>query len=96
VARVARHRLAWAEDLGGWIVIGLVKFPDGQFKEGDIVRLKKPGEQNLFDKPRGELEVAGVHWRRPYEMPTYALQERGGSMAVTPFRDDDLVLLRRR
>ncbi len=76
-------------------MIGAVKFPDGQFQQGDVVRLKQPGEENLFDNPRSELTVAAVNWFRPYELPVYALREPGNSLAVTPFHDGDLVLLRR-
>lgn len=70
------------------------RFPNGKFREGDEVRLRRPGAQNLFENPRGVLTVVAVNWFRAYEPPTYALQEAGG-VAVTPFRDEDLRKARR-
>lgn len=72
---------------------GPERFPTGRFKEGDWVRLRRPGRQNLFCNPHGPLEVVGAYWFRTYEGPTCAVQEPGG-LAVTPFKDDDLRMAR--
>lgn len=67
------------------------KLLPAKFTKGDLVRLRQPGEhRTAFKNPRGVLEVADVHWFRIHEPPTYVLQEPGG-MAVTPFREGDLV-----
>jgi hypothetical protein len=66
------------------------RFPPGLFKQGEFVRLKRPGAHaGAFDNPRALLQVLSVNYFRMYEPPTYTLGEPE-SIGVTPFRDADL------
>jgi hypothetical protein len=67
-------------------------FPDGNFKSGDSVQLKDPGEYaHVFDNPKAAMEVIDAFYFRHHAPPTYALREPGGSICVTSFHDEDLV-----
>jgi hypothetical protein len=65
----------------------------GRFDVGAWVRLRSPEESRAsFESPEAPLLVVEANWFRTHDGPTYTLAERGCSLGVTPFRDDDLVL----
>lgn len=68
-----------------------VKFPDGAYKVGDFVRLRRPSESaGSFIDPRAPLEVVAVNYFEFFQLPTYTLSEINRQGGVTPFRDADL------
>ena len=68
------------------------KFPAGNFKVGDLVRLTSPEESaGSFDNAAAVMEVTHCNYFRTYELPIYSVREVGESaLCVTPFRDADL------
>lgn len=67
------------------------RFPEGQYAEGQQVKLRCPeASLNSFDDPSQPLTIVSKNWFRTYEQPVYTLSVPGGA-GVTPFRDADLI-----
>jgi hypothetical protein len=67
------------------------EFQPGKYKEGDRVRLRRPGTfAGSFSNPRAVLVVGRIMYDRLFAPPSYALVNEDGGAAVGPFTDKDL------
>lgn len=66
------------------------RFPPGDFRKGDAVRLRRPGQHREFENPKGIFIIDDAYYTKPFEPPTYVISEPGGTVGCTPYRDADL------